>query len=539
MHHAGDVAVDADTSAPGWRALNFGISWEGQGIRNWERAWLRQEALIPEELRGKSLFCEFRLLAQSVELYFNGRSLGRVEGSMQRARFYLPRGEIIWGRRNSIALKVDGHQWSGGVPTDYFVLLCEGQPLPDVTIGADFEKADHVIADGSSVTLSGAIALEGVDGIAGTLRLRLENDFHQVLLDRSQPFEMEAEGAEWSIGPGRLPPGFYRLSVQFDSPLVHSQKLASFAVEPENIPSTPSPEPDAAAYWQRARAELATVAPDFVLIEEPEKSTERHKVYTVQMQSLDGVTLRGWYVVPRAASGPCPAVLDLPGYGFAWQPEYVMGEDDVIHLALDIRGQGRSADVVRPGFGMPGQVHHNVLEPEKYFYRQAYMDCGRALEFLHSRPEVDKARVAVSGSSQGGGLAFASAALFPDMVAYCVAAVPYLGNFGEHIRLREVYEWEMRQYLEITGQSGRWPELVRTMNYVDTMNLAASIRCPVLMMSALLDDDCPPRIGFAVYNLLEGRKEYKIFPESAHIIGEEGDAYSRDWLRRQFGLADE
>ena len=46
-------------------------------------------------------------------------------------------------------------------------------------------------------------------------------------------------------------------------------------------------------------------------------------------------------------------------------------------------------------------------------YAGAFMDCIRGVDFLASRPEVDAARLAVTGGSQGGGLAFATATSRP------------------------------------------------------------------------------------------------------------------------------
>src|SRR5437773_368765 len=53
----------------------------------------------------------------------------------------------------------------------------------------------------------------------------------------------------------------------------------------------------------------------------------------------------------------------------------------------------------------------NVTDPERYFYRGAYLDCVRGLDFLASRPEVDPDRIGMWGASQAGGFTLAVAAL--------------------------------------------------------------------------------------------------------------------------------
>jgi cephalosporin-C deacetylase-like acetyl esterase len=266
-------------------------------------------------------------------------------------------------------------------------------------------------------------------------------------------------------------------------------------------------------------------------------STARHLVYSVQMASVEGVMLRAWYIVPVKADAAHrrPAVLHLPGYGEALPPQRFMDDDEVIHLALDIRGHGRSTDVFAPGFAVPGFLGHRLGDPEHYVYKGAYLDGGRALEFLATRAEVDARRIAVAGGSQGGGLALACAALYPERVAACVAGMPFLGAFADHLRIRDVYRWEMQTHLDrLDGIT--WDDVHRTMSRVDTVNLAPRIRCPVLMGTGLFDDDCPPHIGFAVFNVIAAPKAVRIYPDRGHDLGPPWQQDSRTWLRKQFAL---
>lgn len=175
----------------------------------------------------------------------------------------------------------------------------------------------------------------------------------------------------------------------------------NFGYEPEMIVSPPDPQPDFAEFWQRARAELATVDPQFKMIRIDSLCTEKHDVFLVEMRSLDNVLIRGWYQVP-VKPGRYPAIMQLPGYSSVQVPSYINYGDDVIGFGLNIRGHGNSRDDINPGF--PGYILTNLADKENYIYRGAYMDCVRGIDFLCSRPEVDVSRIAVEGASQGAHL---------------------------------------------------------------------------------------------------------------------------------------
>jgi cephalosporin-C deacetylase len=76
------------------------------------------------------------------------------------------------------------------------------------------------------------------------------------------------------------------------------------------------------------------------------------------------------------------------------------------------------------------------------------------------------------------------------------------------------------------------------LSYVDTMNLADRIRCPVLMSVGLQDEVCPPRTAFSTYNQVRSTKAYRVYPWSGHFVGDEHDAIRRQWMNDRLGLTD-
>ena len=75
-----------------------------------------------------------------------------------------------------------------------------------------------------------------------------------------------------------------------------------------------------------------------------------------------------------------------------------------------------------------------ITTPEEYYYTRMFTDAARAVDVALELAGRD-AVVAVSGASQGGGLALAAAALHGDAVAVCHADVPFLCDIQRAITL--------------------------------------------------------------------------------------------------------
>ncbi|HEY0947594.1 MAG TPA: alpha/beta fold hydrolase [Opitutaceae bacterium] len=532
---AGFLAAESGT--PEGQPIDLCLGWERQGFPGGESACLGAEFTAPETLRATGLRYEFALLARQAELFVNGRLVATAPAGGKTASGRLPDDLLRWGGKNRISARVLGHPWTGGDVRDFIRILPADDSFPRLDVEVLHPNPAHEYPDSRDIVLP--IRLETTAGaeMAGDLRWWVESDFHQRVRDGRSTFRAGTAGAApLTLALGKLAPGFYCVCLRFSWDHREVAKDFWIAVAPTKIASAPSLPPDFDDYWQRARKELAAVPPAFAVTPEPGLSTAKQAVFTVSMRSLGGVELKGWYIVP-ARGGRFPAVLHLPGYGATMRPQrFLDGSEDVIRFALDIRGHGRSTAAINPGFGMPGYVGYQIHDPEQYVYRGAYMDCGRALEFLASREEVDAGRIAVNGFSQGGGLAFAAAALFPEYVSACAAGVPFLGVPQEHFRIRTIYREEMERHLALAKQ-GTWDDTLRSLGLVDTANLASRIRCPVFMAVALHDDDCPPHIGFAVYNRLTAPKSYQIFPDVGHGMGGRWPATSMAWIRSQLGLA--
>src|SRR5262249_44333657 len=110
---------------------------------------------------------------------------------------------------------------------------------------------------------------------------------------------------------------------------------------------------------------------------------------------------------------------------------------------------------------------------------------SRAVDFLMSRPEVDKNEVYVDGGSQGGGLSIITAALNPNLKGACVQypGLCRLDWLYQHF-LDAPFPWNGKSP-KPAGMSAK--ELLRVLSYFDAANFVPDIRCPVNAVIALQD----------------------------------------------------
>ena len=308
------------------------------------------------------------------------------------------------------------------------------------------------------------------------------------------------------------------------------KKTLRVGCNPERVIKPLTRQPDFDEFWKQATSELKAIPAAFKSIERPDLSDDRIDVFEVSMRSHDQIRVRGWLEVPRDATRALPVVIRVPGYGQNMKP---IGQcDDMIVFSFNPRGHGNSQQDIP---GQPNNFWIRGLDaPQTYYYRGSYLDCIRAVDFIASRTDVDQDKIAVWGGSQGGGFAFATAAL-DSRVDYCVADIPFLCDWVNYFRLTH---WpEMDKWIADQPRRG-WESTLRTLSYFDTMNLADRISCPTLMSVGLQDPVCPPTTCFNTFNRIPGERKYRIYQTKRHGLGREHSAWVWTQLRKTFGLPD-
>ncbi len=232
------------------------------------------------------------------------------------------------------------------------------------------------------------------------------------------------------------------------------------------------------------------------------------EVYDVTFAGYRGQPVKAWFMVPANSAGALPAVVEFNGYGggrglphekLAWP------SSGYAYLFMDTRGQGsgwgsggHTADDASTGPSHPGFMTRGIESPETYYYRRLFTDAVRAIDAVRTLDRVDATRIAVTGGSQGGGIALAVAGLVGDLVGV-MPDVPFLSNFERAVAMTDADPYaEIVRYLSVHRDLVE--QTFHTLSYFDGVNFAARATAPGLYSVALLDTICPPSTVFASFN---------------------------------------
>ncbi len=307
--------------------------------------------------------------------------------------------------------------------------------------------------------------------------------------------------------------------------------------------------PDFEDFWRSTlAAELARPLDATVVRREaPLRAIE---VYDVSWTGYGGQRIQGWLRLPAHREGPLPAVVQYRGYsgsrGYPHQ-DMLYASAGYAHFLIDARGQGwrtpsltdatPDSDPAAGEMHSPGMMTSGVQSPETYYYRRLYVDALRLLQVAQADERVDASRVALSGSSQGGGMTIAVAGLAAMAgipVAAAMPGVAFLCHFERAVGLTDSYP-----YKEIADLLAAWPQRQEqtfdTLSYFDGVNFAPYAPAPALFDVALMDQVCPPSTVFAAYNAWgSDDKEIEVFPWNGHEGGTDHHSWRRlQWLQEQ------
>ncbi|ASK65943.1 acetylxylan esterase [Brachybacterium avium] len=302
---------------------------------------------------------------------------------------------------------------------------------------------------------------------------------------------------------------------------------------------------DLTSFWAETLGRSRAVSTPILSLEQVDNGLMLVDTWDVSFAGHDGAPVRAWYNRPAGAKPDLPVIVEYLGYGggrgeplerLAWAAA------GYGHLLMDSRGQGsawgaggHTVDPVGSGPAVPGVMTRGIESPHTSYLTRLLTDAVRAVDAARALPGSD-GRVAVTGNSQGGGLALSAAGLVPDVDAL-LTNVPFLTHMRRAIDITDADPYqEIVRYLSV--HRDREEQTFATLAYVDALHLGRRATAPAMFSVALRDMICPPSTVFAAYNLYGGatgtdpEREIVIYPYNNHEGG--GPTQQRrqlEWLR--------
>ena len=403
--------------------------------------------------------------------------------------------------------------------------------LQDLKQSVPVTDDDWVFESKPSITVQ--ITNPNAVAVEAAVKVVITTDLKKAVTTIEQTVEVAANSTQdvTITTPDALAPGFYRANCTVNK---KSARAFNFGINPTAIVSAPDKQADFDAYWDAAKAQLEALDMNAQLTLLEKKSTDKRKIYLVELQSVpdspdgDPVTVRGYYAEPQDGQKH-PVIMHFYGYdtqgATSWPPCPGGNDSEYAEFFFSIRGQmlnNRGASHRYPDGKEEDFVNiygdwfaYNFGVKDGYYYRGAFMDCVQAVRFMATRESSDMTQLFAEGSSQGGALSYAVAALsdYPfTAIAPCVA---FLGDFPDYFN---IVGWPGSTAKANKG-SMTDEEMYAFLSYFDTKNLATRISAAVIACSGLQDGTCPPHTNLAPFNNLPTEdKVIYYYPEMGHEI---------------------
>lgn len=477
-------------------------------------------------------------LAACDEVYVNGNLIGKTGkfphdfmGYFDKERNYVVyTKDLNLEGDNQITIKFHDGWNIGGFLEGAQLSISSANTKDKLALTVNVSDSDYIFMDNVSFGIGVNIENNNNWAVKGMLLVTLTTDDYkpvskdslEVTIKGSQTFNKEFS----YVNPQ---PGFYRYTIQYkhNGETICENKF-NVGYEPEKISSPRDAQPDFNKFWDNNLKDLAKVAPAYKLIPIPEASELDYNMYRVEMRSLGGELIQGYYAKPKK-EGKHPVVVEYMGYG---SKPYFPNQwwDGFAYFVLSIRGQALN----QPDNKYGTWITYGLEDKNNYYYRGAFMDVVRAIDFVCSRPEIDSEKIAVRGGSQGGALSFVAAAL-DKRVKAAAPTIPFLSDYPDYFKIAPWPKSDFDAYLK-NNPNAKQDDIYKLLSYFDIKNLAQAIEAPLLMGIGVQDNVCPPHINFAAYNQVNSQKAWMAFPDYGHSVGKEFYEASMNMFREKLNV---
>lgn len=380
---------------------------------------------------------------------------------------------------------------------------------PSVTIAP--ENGNYLYRTGETAVLDVNVHAPAAIANAARIKYRLSRNGVRTLVEGT----LDLEKGEGSIKATLNQPGFLRcdISCVAGKDTLYAATGCGFSVG-EIHPEGKLPD-NFDRFWREAKAELIRIPIDAKLEEVEAVDPGDAERYKVSLASVNGSRVFGWLHLPEG-KGPFPTVLSIPGSGIGRTGRFAgFTEAGIAVLAIEVHGLEPqeqeiigAAQWIRPVTDetsyfaklqnglLSGYHSFGIEDPYQYYHRRTLQSAMRALDYLHTRQDVDPEKIIVFGGSQGGGLSLLTAAIDKRIDAV-VATVPAFCN-------------------NASRPDNHIPHVARTMSYYDAALSAPLIEVPALIGVGFIDGTCLPSNVYSAYNNIKGQKKIENFYQMGH-----------------------
>lgn len=248
----------------------------------------------------------------------------------------------------------------------------------------------------------------------------------------------------------------------------------------------------------------------------------------IRFKSFDGRTVPAYYFKPRNATAqrPVGVLIDIHGGPesqyrpiFSGVEQFYLNELGIAVIHPNVRGSD--------GYGKEYLKLDNAEKRE-----DSVRDIGALLDWIATRPELDKSRVAVIGGSYGGYMVLASLVHFSDRIKAGIDIVG-IASFTTFLKTTSAYRRDLRR-AEYGDE--RIPQMQTVFDRIDPLNNAEKIRSALMVAHGRND----PRVPFSEAELIVAKVRSNNRPVWTVYADNEGHGFAkkanRDYLTAAIAL---
>ncbi|MFT3948540.1 MAG: acetylxylan esterase [Agriterribacter sp.] len=403
-----------------------------------------------------------------------------------------------------------------------------------VSVSVKVNDPDYIFMGDDPASITATLVNKSKAPVKANVKFTITTDKKVPVATATQKLKLKAGGQLAIPFTQKLThPGFYITTVNVaiaDSNV--SPIVTNIGYEPEKIVAPADARPDFDSFWNATLKELSSIPLNVKLTHTPQYDSKDYTVFEVELTSWNNEQVKGYYARPKR-EGKFPASLLFQGYGAKPSaPDTTW--DGFAHMLVSVRGQGLNLPQNKYG----DWITYGLDNKENYYYRGAYMDLIRAIDFIVTRPEIDTTKIIATGGSQGGAFTFVAAALDKRIKA-CSPWIPFLSDFKNYF---SIVAWPKMNFDEAIKKDPQlhWGHIYEVLSYFDIKNFAHKISCPLFMGIGVQDMICPGQINFAAYNNVNAAvKSWVAYPREGHGMSSDFFIQQQRFIQQQLHLNNE